>query len=610
MKKKRDILCIGFLIAALCPGTAGCGRGTNEDPDGSLVYLNYTTGVEEDGNYNSSLYGYNNNVFQGGDPDIIYVSEEEDPENGGYYYLYFGSTREAGSYREDHISFLTYLCYRSRNLFQWESCGALDGFILGVEEEDWCQMHTWAPSVIRNPIDGKYYLYFNGAIPADYGVAGFSSSGNDWDRMYLGVAVSDSPMGPFDVLYDTDPATGKRIPTINFQEGGSTRYPWSAIDACPFMDDDGTLYLYFNKHTDDHYSQMNGVFGMRMSTMTIPDYSTVTCLTQAGYATADCVPGNIEEISGGEPYYITDEGINEAPDMYKHNGKYYITYASRGYSDPGYSLHQAISDNPLGPFVKPDEEGGNPVLDGSKFGFVNGTASHDIIQIEDEPWIVYHRHGSVNGFDEGWERSISVDRVSLVENQAGETVLSANGPSKFLVWLPESISGYQNLAQKADIQISDGTGVQYLTDRVLPFYEVARDHQMHVDGDVTITMKWPEPVSISSVMVYNAREEDTAFSRIADIRFRLAGQPEWASRPYDYAVIEDLEFPERYWDPQTERYINCSPAVAEFGLLSVTELQIRIRKEDRLLEVNKLGEDNYALDLSEIIVLGKEESHE
>lgn len=610
MRKTIKRFLAGILAAGLCLGAAGC-NGLESGKD-SLVYLDYGTGINDDGNYNTELYGMNIKEPQGGDPSMFYVSEEEDPVYGGYYYMYSGGTGSAEEYKKEHISVLAVTCYRSKDMYQWELCGAMDGMCVAIDEEDWCQMHQWGPCVVRNPADGKYYCYFSSAIVQNYGVASLSSSSYDWDRLYIAVSVSDSPMGPFDVLYDTDAATGKRMPTINFQTGCQTKYPWAVIDPAPFYDDDGTLYMYFNKHPDDHYTELNGVFGMKMKSMTIPDYSTVTCLTQGGYYRASNTPGKIEleDVKGEDPYFSDEIGINEAPYMYKHNGTYYLTYASNGYGMANYSVHQAIGDSPLGTFVKPSEESGNPVLDGSRYNFVHGTASHSILERDGEIWIVYHRNGSVNSYEEGWERSVSVDRLNLVKNKDGQMVLSANGPSKSLQWLPESVSGYQNLAQTAEIELSAGTGAEYLTDTVLPFYEVTKDYVMSAEGDVTITMKWQEPVSVTSLMIYNAENVEKAFSKISDIRFKLAEKPSWASKSYDYAVIKDLKFPDRYWNPETERYIVGAPAVAEFEEMAVSEIQITIKAGERLMEFNKFGEPNAGLILSEIVVLGRSGSNE
>ena len=123
-------------------------------------------------------------------------------------------------------------------------------------------------------------------------------------------------------------------------------------------------------------------------------------------------------------------------------------------------------------------------------------------------------------------------------------------------------------------------------------------------NDVTITLTWDEPVSVSSVMVYDAYDVYKAFSKVAKMEFKLAERPKWAKQDYDYAVIEDLQLPDRYWDADTEKYIQCSPAVAEFDPIKITELKITINEEDRLISEDKLGDKVTALNLSEIVVLG------
>ena len=617
MKQKYSKLLVGLLAASLCMGTVGC-KSDNQGQD-SLVYLNYATGLDESGNYNDELYGMNINDLGAADPGCFWLSEEEDPRYGGYFYMYpttslanSDASLNSGYFEENNVSVIAAACYRSKDMYHWEKCGALEGgYTLQVDEDDWCQSNFWAPEVIRNPADGKYYLYFSASAKANYGVEGISDSTNAFDRLYLGDAVSDSPMGPFDVLYDIDAATGKRVPTINFHTGCKTEYNWAAIDVSPFFDDNGDLYLYFNKHADDHYSELNGIFGMKMKSMSIPDYSTVTCLTQSGVVSASNTPGEIETVVSGESYFSGESGVNEGPIMLKHNGKYYLTYSSNGYEHITYSVHQAVSDSPLGKFTKLTIDQGNPVLDGSSLGYMNGTAHHAIAKRGNELWIIYHRHDSIYGYDSGWGRSVCADRLNFVTNAEGMEVLTANGPSKSLQWLPESVSRYVNLAKSAEVSINRGTGIQYLTDEILPFYTVSQDFALKSEigkkeksEDTVITLKWDEPVSVSSLMIYNAKDVNYAFSKIADVRFKLAEKPEWASREFDYAVIKDLEHPERYYNKDSKEYISCSPAVAEFEEMLVTEIQITIQAEDRLVIENKHGEKNTALNLSEIIVLG------
>lgn len=99
--------------------------------------------------------------------------------------------------------------------------------------------------------------------------------------------------------------------------------------------------------------------------------------------------------------------------MLKHNNKYYLTYASNGYGQSGYSVHQAISDKPLEGFKKPSMEEGNPVLNGSAHGYMNGTAHHAIVKNGDEYWIVY-QYGYGLAAAAGWILAIIVFIITQI----------------------------------------------------------------------------------------------------------------------------------------------------------------------------------------------------
>lgn len=119
MRKTIKRFLAGILAAGLCLGAAGC-NGLESGKD-SLVYLDYGTGINDDGNYNTELYGMNIKEPQGGDPSMFYVSEEEDPVYGGYYYMYSGGTGSAEEYKKEHISVLAVTCYRSRTCINGNS---------------------------------------------------------------------------------------------------------------------------------------------------------------------------------------------------------------------------------------------------------------------------------------------------------------------------------------------------------------------------------------------------------------------------------------------------------------------------------------------------------
>ncbi len=604
MKQTYKRLTAAFLAVLLCLLAAGCGA------DGTLVSMNYGTGINAQGHYNTALYGNNGlSDVSGADPGVFYVSEEEDPEYGGYFYRYHteftSSVPDTQYYTSQGIQVLVAYCDRSADLYHWEPAGALAGnYALGIREFDWCNDYFWAPEVIRNPENGKYYMYFSAAARQGLGFDYISDDELYRDRLYIGVAVADTPAGPFQLIGEVDEQTGYTLPTINFQVGFDLEHNMPAIDAHPFFDDNGELYLYFVRHSSTYYGGGNRCAGMKMLSMAYPDYSTATVLTVPGASTVSCTPGDMINYTAGDSYFIDEGSVNEGPFMYKHNGKYYLTYSAYGYDNPGYSVHQAVGDSPLGPFTKLGKAEGNPVLDGSIFGDVAGTGHHSLVEVGDELWIVYHHHSSIND-GVGWDRPTAVDRIAWVTNTDGLEVMTGNGPSRILTWLPESISGYENLATSATVSIDNGTGAQYLTDEALSLYEVAKDYVLAADsGDVTITLSWAEPVSVSAVMVYNSAQAESAFSQVSDIRLKLAEQPDWASKDYDWAVMTEVPLQEGAWESTSRTYLECAPAVAEFDPVLVTEIQITIKEADRLMEYDKMGNSITALNVSEIVVLG------
>lgn len=605
---------LSFVLAiAMCLSLAACTGSQQAQEPGQepLVYLDYGIGIDPyNDKYNNDLYGLNGNAVDGPDPGCFYVSEEEDPVYGGYFYMYptsFATNDWAQLYelKAKGIKNLVASCYRSKDLYNWELCGALEGgYSCVVDNEDWCDNYWWAPEVIRNPKDGKYYMYFNAMMPQGYNTKGLVDTSYNWARMFIGVAVSDSPMGPFDILYDLDPATGARIPTINFHTGCKTKDNWSVIDVNPFFDDDGTLYLYFNKHTDDSYNALNGIWGVKMKSMTKADYSTVSCLTLANVKTVSNEPGKIESVTPG-PATMAHEGLNEGPTMVKHNGKYFMLYSLYGYTAPGYGVYQAVSDDPLSGFVKLDPDNGYTVLDGAVHGHVLGTGHCAVAKKGDQHYIIYHRHASKYSWTDGAGRCMGADRLEFVENKDGMEIPQANGPTKNLIWLEEDISGYKNLMETAKVTVSSGTGTEYLSDGFVSYYALTKDMAFTSNAEeVTITLSWDAPVSVESIMIFNSSDIFTAFSSVADIRFKLAEKPEWASKEYAYGVIQDLKLPERYYDVDSEEYIPCAPAVAEFNPIVVTEIQITLNGADKYHNFNKFGEEDLSLTISEIAVLG------
>jgi arabinoxylan arabinofuranohydrolase len=143
---------------------------------------------------------------------------------------------------------------------------------------------AWAPQAIER--NGKFYLYVPISVPG-------------WPKNVIAVAVADSPFGPFkDVLGHPliDKAIGNIDPTV-------------------FIDDDGQAYLYWG-NPNLWYVKLH---------QDMISYS-----------------GDIVKVDSKA------ENYQEGPWFYKHNGKYYLAYASHCCPE---GIGYAMSNSPTGPWL-------------------------------------------------------------------------------------------------------------------------------------------------------------------------------------------------------------------------------------------------------------------
>ena len=139
--------------------------------------------------------------------------------------------------------------------------------------------------------NGKYYFY-----------ASTNGSG-------IGVAVADNPRGPF------KDALGK--PLLTNDDCPVATHSWRCIDPAVFIDDDGQAWIFWG----------NGI---------------CYCAKLKDNMTELAGPVNIVEIKN----VGKDMNYTEAPWVHKHNGKYYLTYASSWPEKISY----AMADNIAGPY--------------------------------------------------------------------------------------------------------------------------------------------------------------------------------------------------------------------------------------------------------------------
>ena len=131
--------------------------------------------------------------FAAADPFIL-------PATDGRYYLY--ATSEDGSGFPVHVS---------NDLHSWRACGAA----LDAARARWGAGCFWAPECYE--IDGKYYLFYS----ADWK----ENPTGALENFRIGVAVADTPAGPFADLSDRpvfDPATRSSTPTSTGRTAAAT----------------------------------------------------------------------------------------------------------------------------------------------------------------------------------------------------------------------------------------------------------------------------------------------------------------------------------------------------------------------------------------------------
>jgi len=109
--------------------------------------------------------------------------------------------------------------FSSSDLITWTDHGTC----LSVDQLSWADNYAWAPDCAYK--NGKYYFCF----PVGKGVKDRVNPKNSTKWMGIGIAVSESPTGPF-------------VDAI----GGALWTKLYANDPCLFIDDDGKGYVYFN----------------------------------------------------------------------------------------------------------------------------------------------------------------------------------------------------------------------------------------------------------------------------------------------------------------------------------------------------------------------------
>ncbi|CAL9291708.1 hypothetical protein SUDANB135_01912 [Streptomyces sp. SudanB135_2055] len=276
------------------------------------------------------------------DPDVRYMD--------GRYWIYPTTDGFPG------WSGTRFKAFSSRDLVHWTDHGVV--LDLGPDVA-WADGNAWAPAIAER--DGKYYFYFCA-------------------EQQIGVAVADSPAGPF-----KDALGGPLV--------GKGRFSGQMIDPSVFTDDDGRSYLYWgNGH---------------------------------GYV----VPLNDDMVSFDALRVedITPENFREGSFVVKRDGTYYFMWSEDDTRSEDYHVAYATGPTPLGPWTKR----GTILSKRPEYGIL-GTGHHSVVNAPgtDDWYVVYHRfalNGPGGPGGDGTHRETTIDRLRFAADGTIEPVVPTLG---------------------------------------------------------------------------------------------------------------------------------------------------------------------------------------
>ena len=192
----------------------------------------------------------------------------------------------------------------------------------------------------------------------------------------VAVATSPTPAGPF---IDHGPLSGGMLDSSGRPIGCGDDAGYGNIDPAPFVDSDGSAYLYVS--TDWACPASSASCTSATSTLK----PTISVIPLA--------PGLLAASGARQPLFSADEPweqapwapVVEGPWMEKHNGTYYLFYSGGAWTG-AYGMGYARLASPIGPATKAP---GNPILSGTSQVFSPGGGS-TVIGPDGGVWLLYH----------------------------------------------------------------------------------------------------------------------------------------------------------------------------------------------------------------------------
>jgi arabinoxylan arabinofuranohydrolase len=298
-------------------------------------------------------------------------------------YLYTG-------HDEDNSTWFTmndWRVYSSKDMVNWTDHGA----VLSYKTFSWAKGDAWAGQVVER--NGKFYFYV-------------TITSTSLGRPVIGVAVSNSPTGPFvDALGHP----------LVFSSGGD-------IDPTVFIDADGQAYLYWG-NPSLKYVKLNSdmiSYDSNVGIVQVP-------LTTQGFGTRT-----------GDPSRATL--YEEGPWFYKRGSLYYMVYAASGIPE---NIAYSTSNSPTGPWTY---RGVIMPTQGGSF-----TNHPGIIDFKGHSYFFYH-NGALPGGG-GFTRSVAVEEFQYKSDGTFPTInMTTNGPNAIATLNPYIRTEAETIAWESGVE--------------------------------------------------------------------------------------------------------------------------------------------------------------
>ena len=219
----------------------------------------------------------------------------------------------------------TYYCYATGckdGFYVWKSSDLVTWskpiVCMHAGEDHWGCDCFWAPEVVYH--NGKFVMHYTARRRSDR-------------SLRLGVAVSDSPEGPFVDVH------GKPMFDLGYAtiDGSVLRYK-------------GKNYFYYSRDCSENY-----VDGVKTSQVWCVELNETLTETVGEHVLMTTPTHEWERLSMNIAHLW-----NEGPCVIEHDGRLVMNFSANHYASNEYSICIATATEPMGPWVK--EDAANPVL--------------------------------------------------------------------------------------------------------------------------------------------------------------------------------------------------------------------------------------------------------